>query len=321
MSASPAPAPPSADAPTDAAVDAPKDVPKNANELARLRAELDRLDDVLHDALMARAAVVARVGRSGAKGAVKLRLGRQAAILRRLLARHAGPFPPAGVLRLWLELLAGSTAMQGPFAVAVAGEGLAPVAREQFGALTPLHPHPDALVALAAVRAGAATVAVLPLPEGAGGDWWPSLLPGHGEARLHVVARLPLWAPRPEGAPEPPALVVAAVSPDPSGEDHTLLALRASASDGAVAALRAAGLDPLDVPRPHAAGLVLVTLPGFVAEEDPRLAALPRDAAPAVLGAHAVPMAPSEAGQAASPRPSPGASSPHTPRSSQEPAP
>ncbi|HYZ32124.1 MAG TPA: chorismate mutase, partial [Crenalkalicoccus sp.] len=64
----------------------------DAAALAALRAEIDTLDDALHDLLMRRAGVVARLAASRAKGdAPALRPGREAAVLRRLLARHAGP--------------------------------------------------------------------------------------------------------------------------------------------------------------------------------------------------------------------------------------
>ena len=57
-----------------------------AHSLAALRAEIDRMDDALHDLLMRRAEVVAQVGALHAKGRVPLRPGREASIVRRLLA-------------------------------------------------------------------------------------------------------------------------------------------------------------------------------------------------------------------------------------------
>ncbi|MEN9499161.1 MAG: hypothetical protein RIS83_980, partial [Pseudomonadota bacterium] len=60
--------------------------------LQALRAEIDALDDAMHDLLMRRAAVVARMAASRAKtgGGSPLRPGREAAVLRRLLGRHQG---------------------------------------------------------------------------------------------------------------------------------------------------------------------------------------------------------------------------------------
>ncbi|MGI3777132.1 MAG: chorismate mutase [Janthinobacterium lividum] len=287
--------------------------PDPAEELARLRAELDRLDDALHDTLRSRAAVVARIGASAAKGTLKLRMGRQAGILRRLLARHDGGYPPASVVRVWLELLSGTIAMQAPFSVAVGqAEGdaaLSATAREQFGALCRLRAWGSVGQAIGEVRAGTASVAVLPLPhegEAMSAAWWTGLLNRNGPGtvpRLHVVARLPLWSPRPEGAPAAQALVVAGVPPDPSGADRTLLGLEL-APEGSrtrlLAALAAAGLAPGRVLLRRDPGSptsrALAEVEGFLADDDPRLSAAPLQAlgdsrhGPVVLGAYAIPL-------------------------------
>ncbi len=271
-------------------------------DLGALRAELDRVDDEMHDLLMRRAEVVGQLAASGAKNGVPLRPGREAAILRRLLARHAGALPPQTVVRIWRELLAGTTAMQGPFVIAVCnsdpGAGFIQAAREQFGALTPLRVHGSAAQAIADVSAGRATVAVLALPsetEAPRDAWWMALLQ-KDEPRIHVVARLPFWTRRPEGAPSTQALVVAAVAPDPSGADRSLLGLELDPSVSRArltAALSSAELSPGQitlrrdpgVPAAHA----LVDVQGYVADDDPRLARLGSVLRPpVVLGAYAV---------------------------------
>ncbi len=219
--------------------------------LAALRAELDRIDDALHALLRQRAGVVERVARSGKRGAY--RPGREAAMLRRLLRQHSGTLPAQAIVRIWRELLAGTTAMQGPFAVAVCepgdGAGFTQAAREHFGALTPLHAYGRPSQALADVSNGAAAVAVLPMPsdsDAAGDAWWTALLRDY-TGRLHVVARLPFWAPRPEGAPTVQALVVAATEPDPSGRDRSVLGLELNQDVSRArltAALTSAGFAP-----------------------------------------------------------------------------
>src|SRR5580692_9033436 len=79
-------------------------------DLSALRARLDELDDNIHDLLMERARVVENVARSGKTAA--FRPGREASILRRLLARHTGKLPARTLVRMWREMLAGTTAMQ-----------------------------------------------------------------------------------------------------------------------------------------------------------------------------------------------------------------
>ena len=270
--------------------------------LAALRAELDRIDDALHDLLMQRAQVVEHVANAGKRAA--LRPGREAAIIRRLVARHRGGLPARTVVRIWRELLAGTTAMQGAFAVAVgAADGdtlYVQAAREHFGALTPLHIHRSPAQALAEVSAGTAAVAVLPMPSGteeAGAAWWTALL-HKDEPRIHVIARLPFWRPRPEGAPDIEALVVAAAAPDASGADRSLLGLELppdASRARLTAALAAAGMEPglLILRREPGAATAsaLVEVAGYVTDADPRLdnlAAVLRR--PVVLGAYAIPV-------------------------------
>src|SRR6476646_7932850 len=76
-------------------------------DLLALRARLDELDDQIHDLLIERAKVVENVARSGKASA--FRPGREAAILRRLLARHSGQLAPQTLVRMWREMLAGTT--------------------------------------------------------------------------------------------------------------------------------------------------------------------------------------------------------------------
>ncbi len=277
------------------AVDPAEDV---AASPAAVRAEIDRLDDAIHDLLMARAEVAAR----GAKGPVALHPGREADILRRLLQRHRGELPRGAVVRVWRELLAAFTTLQGRFAVAACevapGSGHMQCAREHFGALTPLRVHRSPGHAIAEVRAGTATAAVLPLPgEEEASPWWTSLL-HRADPRLYVVARLPVWVPRAEGMPRVEALVVAAMAPDASRADRSLIALELPAEQSrahlsaALAAAGFAGAQALlrrDPPVPEARALVDVD--GFVTDDDPRLAAL-ADALrpPVVLGAYALPV-------------------------------
>jgi chorismate mutase/prephenate dehydratase len=269
--------------------------------LSALRAELDRIDDRLHALLMQRARVVEHVATSGKPGA--FRPGREASIVRRLLRRHDGALPAQALVRIWRELLAGTTAMQGPFTVAVceadAGAGFTQAAREHFGALTPLHVHRSPAQVMAAVSGGSAAVGVLPYPtetETPRDAWWTALL-HNDEPRIHVVARLPFWTPRAEGAPNVQSLVIASIAPDPSGRDRSLLGLevdRDVSRARLTQALIAAGLPPCSVilrrdegaPVAHA----LVEVDGYVADDDPRLAGISAVLhQPIVVGAYAVP--------------------------------
>lgn len=272
--------------------DKPPTTPAADPALQALRAEIDALDDAMHDLLMRRAAVVARMAGSRAKTGAgsPLRPGREAAVLRRLLGRHSGALSRGAVVRIWRHVFMAHTAIQGAFTAAVAASGEAAqtlaLAREHFGASTPLTPFASPAQALAALSAGKASVAVLPTPTGEGeGAWWQSL-----EApRLSVVARLPFVA---DATRADAALVVAPVPPDASGEDRGLLRLEGSAEaprESFARMLTEAGLAGriLCLARQGGRSLALAEIDAFCAVDDPRLAGLNA----VLLGAFAVPVA------------------------------
>ncbi len=278
----------------------------SADSLPALRQELDALDDGILDLLMRRAAVVERVAATKKGGPGPLRTGREAAIIRRLLARHEGPMPRWAVVRIWREIIAASIAQQQSFSVAVCDPGMdgrfPAVAREHLGALTPLRVYRSAVQAIGEVVEGRAGAAILPLPgEGAadgaaGPGWWPGLLQQHQKGRIHVVARLPFWRIRPEGAPAAQALVIASSPADPSGDDISLIALEMEAQISRVSlssSLTTAGFKPISILLNRPAGApvaqILVEVEGFVALDDPRLARIGGlQAPPLVVGAYAV---------------------------------
>ena len=268
-------------------------------DLAELRTELDRIDNAIHALLIERAGIVEKVARSGKPAA--FRPGREADIVRRLIARHAGNLPPQTLFRMWRELLAGTTGMQTKVTIAVCETGpgavLTQLAREHFGTATALRTHSSPAQALNDVSSGAATVAVLPLPnegDSTRDDWWATL--ANRTPRLHVIGRLPFWTPRNEGAPVAQALVVAATAPDSSAADRSYMVVELDndvSRDRLSQALVNAGLTPGAILLRRAAGsaFALIEVAGYLTDDDSRLAKLGGTARrPAVLGAYAVPL-------------------------------
>jgi chorismate mutase len=263
-------------------------------DLAALRAEIDQIDDALHDLLMRRAGISATMSASRVKGtATSFRPAREATILRRLVARHQGPLPRGVLVRLWRDIIASSLAQQGGFCMAVPGAAdgaAARFARGHFGLLTPMKLLPSPSRVLSAVAAGEANVAILPAPEEgepAEAAWWMQM-----EApRLQVVAGLPFLAGA-EGT-MPQAFAIATSAPENSGRDRTLLRLEPEAGQGRAriaAAFATAGLPPRWLlRRDQPAPVALAEVEGFVQPDDPRLAALPFPRIQ-ILGAYAEPV-------------------------------
>jgi chorismate mutase-like protein len=249
-----------------------------------LRAEIDAIDDSLHDLLMRRAGLAGDIARlkakdpAGASGAL-FRPGREAAIVRRILARHKGPFPPAALVRIWREVIGALLRLQGPLTVATAATGLNELARDHFGTVATVRAQATPFAAIRAVSAARATVAVVPWPARSESErpWWLALAKSNAP---RVVAALPALSVK----EHPDALAVAAMAPEPSGNDRSLIAI-ASSKKITPQVLTRAGFKGRIVAR--ADGGALLAIDGLVAESDARLKSLP---APSfVIGAYAVP--------------------------------
>lgn len=264
--------------------------------LVALRGEIDEIDDAIHDLLMRRMALANRISETkrgaGVAGAL-LRPAREAAILRRLMARHEGPFPFPVVVRIWSEIMSATLFAEGGFAVSVftvdpAGDEsrFTDLARAHLGAETPLLPARTESGVLRAVRDGRASAGVLPVPADAmSGDvavsaepWWLTLAVSD-EQRPMIVSRLPWLASgwHPAGATS--ALVVAMINPEPSGEDVSFLAVESSdtiSRDRIKAALAEIGIAVTgSVVWHHENGepgrWQLIEVDGFVGQDDVRL--------------------------------------------------
>jgi len=256
------------------------DGPKSLEDL---RAEIDSLDEAMHDLLMRRAAISRQMSR--AKGAMtSMRPAREMEILRHLAARHEGEMPLAGVVRIWREIMAASLALQGDFKVYLLGEdnsrSLWDVARFHFGSGTPLVPLASPAHVVREIDGGGKDVGVLPEPRIEENEpWWPHLLFAQGGG-ARVIARLPFLLNAP-GYDFPPALALANVTQRPTGDDATLIAMLTEPDFSrakATALFEAQSIEArvLSIAPDTASDrrYMLFESDGFVAEDDARLAAI-----------------------------------------------
>ena len=260
--------------------------------LDALRRAIDRLDDALHDLIVKRTEIVAGI-RAAKAGNLALRPAREAEILRRLLARHTGAFPRDSLVRVWREIMGAMVRLQGPFSVAALADGVcAPLAREEYGASTAVAEWPRARDVLAAMRAGTASIAVLPVPRPNEVDsWWPELL---DDGECHIVAGLPFVSHPGAGAGAPKALAVARLVPAPSGEDRTWIGIRGARAADAERLKAALGNGQIEIRAVVTAkDDVAFEVAGFIEPSDGRLAGIAAavpEATARVLGAYAVPL-------------------------------
>jgi len=157
-----------------------------ANEresLDDLRREIDEIDERVHDLLINRAGLVERIRAvKRLESIATVRPGREALILRKLIARHQGRFPIGAITRIWREIIAGITRMEmSSYAVAVyaaeGDQGYWDIARDQFGSVTPMTPYSSPRDVLRIVDEGNASLGIVPVPRDDDTDpWWISLM-------------------------------------------------------------------------------------------------------------------------------------------------
>lgn len=272
----------------------------NITTIDSLRSHIDQIDDQLQDLLVARYALVERIGLLKTDGGLALRPGREAEILRRLAARHQASFPKATLLRIWREILGGTTNHQSPLTVAVAqtdqGKGFVELARNHFGSITPVQIVSGAGQVVKLVSEDQVPVGIVPLPGGGTGgheSWWMTLA---AENAPRIISRLPFF---PIDMQDPVEGFVIAKRPhDETGEDRTLIVLETSAalSRDMIRTLMTkadfASTDPIVSARIDETLFHLVEVEGWVGADDPRLVSLVRDQIlhAAIIGGYPIPI-------------------------------
>jgi len=278
--------------------------------IEKLRHEIDRIDETIHDQIMRRAEIVQQIGAiKGTNGMPALRPAREAEILRRLISRHQGRFPKAALLRIWREMIGAMVSLEAPLVIAVympeRGAGYLDLARDYYGASTPCTALRSPGQVVRAVAEGSATVGVVPMPDREDVEpWWISLM-GDAADLPKIIARLPFAGPGPGRGDGLEALAIARLTSDPTGYDRSWLALETPPDISRTrlrAVLGAAGLEPtlmVATHRSEGAWLHLVEISGHLASDDRRFARMigQREGAvvrASVLGGYPVPMSPED---------------------------
>ncbi len=252
--------------------------------LDELRGRIDSLDEHIHDLLMERAAVVAKIGAEKKRaGLPSVQPAREFRVIRRLLHRHRGALPPTVLVRVWRELIGAAGSLQADLrAVACItnekSQVLWDMARDYFGSTVPVQRVANPLTAISQVREGECAFAIMPWPEDGDENPWWSYLDGDdsGRAPLRIVMRLPFMD-RAGQTPDPVhlGLVVARVAFEETGEDRSFLLMDADHSLSRariVSVAKEAGFTPLSVHSrrsggPNAPARHLLEVDGYAAPE------------------------------------------------------
>ncbi|MDG4575594.1 MAG: chorismate mutase [Defluviicoccus sp.] len=253
--------------------------------LESLRREIDAVDDAIDELIIRRTQLVEEVRVIKRGWPIKIQPSREAAMIRRLLERHRGPFPKRDLVAIWRQLIVATLSFEGPFAVAVlvapGKQAYWDLARDHFGMFAPMHRETTVADVLARVTAQDATVGVIPVPDaGAGQPWWHALADNR-PGTPKVIARLPFVGPGNAWTGGREALVVCPIRMVATGCDRSYVVAEAAqpiGEDRLKDALTAAQFElVMATPwsRTGASGryAALIEVEGFVAlTDDPRMA-------------------------------------------------
>jgi chorismate mutase-like protein len=199
----------------------------DARMLADLRAKIDAIDAEMHRLLVERGTVIDALIRTKgtSQAGAAFRPGREADMMRRLVARHDGALPLATVEHIWREIITTFTRMQAPFDVAIdvstEPERMRDLARFYFGFSVKLIDLPDAAAVVARV-AETGDLGLVARGETAGA-WWRGLARPKGPKIMALLPHIGV-AERPADLP---AFVISPKLADPTPPDIRILAISA----------------------------------------------------------------------------------------------
>lgn len=204
-----------------------------SEKLAEYRAQIDAIDDEIIALIRKRTAIAKQVGMAKAAHVPEfcpLRPSREAAQMKRIAEAFEGSgFAPAAAVHIWRHMINASLMTEGAMKISVyAPNGQADLywlAREYFGAYTPIVKEPNARRIIGDVTSGKATIGVLPYPTGDDAAmWWPELMQSRDRTPT-IFARLPYMETEPGGLSAASGLVVANVVLEEMQDCVTLLGM------------------------------------------------------------------------------------------------
>jgi len=168
----------------------------NKQALADARAQIDQIDNVIHDMLKERIEMVDQVKKIKGKQHIFIRPGREAQMLRSLTSRPQGKIPSGIVVRLWRELISSSTLLESNnIKVGVycpkRGADLWDMTRDHYGSFTTLVEFTTAKAAIKALKEKKITIAVVPPPVQDEKDCWWTMIEGGRKNTLTVFQSMP----------------------------------------------------------------------------------------------------------------------------------
>jgi chorismate mutase len=255
--------------------------PPSSPTLADLRRDIDRIDASMHALLMDRGEIIDRliaVKRAQETGSA-FRPGREAAMMREIIARHRGILPVDIVESIWRVIIATFTHVQAPYSVhgdtSLGGGVMRDVARFHFGFVVPYETHEDAGSVIAAVAASRGDLGLV--PAAALGAWWRAL---EAPEAPKVIARLPFVERAHHPAAMPTYVLSKPIEEAAAVTDVRLYSVELSQDDGAF---------PPDIRVEAQAGSARLLALGVDSSVEHLASALPGPTSIIPVGSHAAP--------------------------------
>jgi chorismate mutase len=227
--------------------------------LRELRNRIDAIDAEMHRLLVERGTVIDALIRTKStdRPGAAFRPGREAEMMRRLVARHAGALPLATVEHIWREIITTFTRMQAPFDVvvdlSVEPEKMRDLARYFFGFSVKVTAVHDPATVVARV-VGANDLGLV--ARAAKGAWWRRMAePG----APRIMAYLPFIRAAEARPADLPAFIISPPLSDPTTPDIAAFAVTADDPMQAVLGVEVLASEGSDI---------LLAAPGTLSEQE-----------------------------------------------------
>ena len=208
--------------------------PARLETLADLRVEIDCIDSELHQLLIKRGEIIHRLieAKQRQGGGSAFRPGREADMMRGLVARHQGLLPLDTVESIWRIIISTFTYVQSPYNVHAdisGGDGaMRDCCRFHFGFTVPYVAHEGVASVIEAVAKSSGDLGLVRV-EADAGSWWRQL---EDPSAPKIIARLP-FVERPDHPAGMPLFVIAQPLAEAAVRDVCLYAVSLDGWKGA----------------------------------------------------------------------------------------
>ena len=205
------------------------------DRLAEFRTQIDTIDNEIITQLIKRIAVVRQVGEYKQKldtAHCPIRSGREATMVRNIIERFKPTdFPAGAAAAIWRIIIGASTSVEADMTLSVFSDdkdnSLYWLAREYFGASSPIIRQHHIKRVIGDVMDNKAAVGIVPFIRSADDSNWWTVLMQQGENAPKIFAHVPFVYTDIPGKAIPSALAIAKLTPEPSGDDMSIVVIEA----------------------------------------------------------------------------------------------